>query len=61
MEFFKHFPTNKNNNVLFVDFINDWLETIKQTIEPSTYTSYNQIISGRITKYFSIVIISLST
>lgn len=53
MEFFKQFPTNKNNNVLFVDFINDWLETVKQTIEPSTYTSYNQLISGRITKYFS--------
>ncbi len=53
MEFFKQFPTNKNNNVLFVDFINDWLETVKQTIEPSTYTSYNQLISGRITKYFT--------
>lgn len=53
MEFFKQFPTTKNNNVLFVDFINDWLETVKQTIEPSTYTSYNQIISGRITKYFT--------
>lgn len=53
IEFFKQFPTNKNNNVLFVDFINDWLETVKQTIEPSTYTSYNQLISGRITKYFT--------
>lgn len=53
MEFFKQFPTNKSNNVLFVDFINDWLETVKQTIEPSTYTSYNQLISGRITKYFT--------
>ena len=47
MELFKQFPTNKNNNVLFVDFINDWLETVKQKIEPSTYTSYNQLISGR--------------
>ena len=53
MEFFKQFPANTNNNVLFVDFINDWLETVKQTIEPSTYTSYNQLISGRITKYFT--------
>lgn len=52
MEFFKQFPTS-NNNVLFVDFINDWLETVKKTIEPSTYTSYNQIISGRITNYFT--------
>lgn len=26
---------------------------VKQTIEPSTYTSYNQIISDRVNKYFS--------
>lgn len=41
------------NNVLFLDFLVNWLEMVKNTIEPSTYTSYNQIVSDRITKYFS--------
>ena len=50
-------PKSKNNiiksNVLFLDFLNEWLKTVKQTIEPSTYISYEQIVNGRITKYFT--------
>ena len=35
---------NKSNisNILFLDFFKDWLKIVKQTIEPSTYTSYNR-------------------
>lgn len=50
-------PKSKNNiiksNILFLDFLNEWLKTVKQTIEPSTYISYEQIVNGRITKYFT--------
>ena len=48
----------KNNNILktnklFIDFLKDWLSIVKQTIEPSTYNSYEQIVNDRITKYFT--------
>ena len=48
----------KNNNIektniLFIDYIKTWLEVQRQIIEPSTYTSYAQIINARITKYFT--------
>lgn len=47
----------KNNtvktNVLFLDFLNEWLKIVKKTIEPSTYNSYEQIVNDRITKYFT--------
>lgn len=47
----------KNNivktNILFIDFLKDWLNIVKQTIEPSTYTSYEQLVNDRITKYFT--------
>ena len=47
----------KNNivktDVLFLDFLNKWLEIVKKTIEPSTYNSYEQIVNDRITKYFT--------
>ena len=42
-----------NTNILFIDFIKNWLEIVRQNIEPSTYTSYNQLISARMTKYFT--------
>ena len=29
------------------------MEIARQTIEPSTYTSYNQLVTGRITTYFT--------
>ena len=40
-------------DVLFLDFLNDWLKIVKKTIEPSTYNSYEQIVNDRITKYFT--------
>ena len=47
----------KNNivktNILFIDFLKDWLNIVKQTIEPSTYTSYEQLVNDRITKYLT--------
>lgn len=47
----------KNNtvktNVLFLDFLNEWLKIVKKTIELSTYNSYEQIVNDRITKYFT--------
>ena len=47
----------KNNivktDVLFLDFLNEWLKIVKKTIEPSTYNSYEQIVNDRITKYFT--------
>ena len=49
--------SRKNNivktDVLFLDFLNDWLKIVKKTIEPSTYNSYEQIVNDRITKYFT--------
>jgi len=49
---------NRKNNtvktdILFLDFLNEWLKVIKKTIEPSTYNSYEQIVNDRITKYFT--------
>ena len=47
----------KNNsvktNILFLDYLNEWLKIVKKTIEPSTYNSYEQIVNDRITKYFT--------
>ena len=40
-------------DVLFLDFLNEWLKIINKTIEPSTYNSYEQIVNDRITKYFT--------
>ena len=43
----------KNNivktDVLFLDFLNEWLKIVKKTIEHSTYNSYEQIVNDRIT------------
>lgn len=49
-----------NTDILFLDFLKDWLKIVKKTIEPSTYTSYEQIINDRITKYFTINKIKLA-
>ncbi len=47
----------KNNivktDILFLDFLKEWLKVVKKTIEPSTYNSYEQIINDRITKHFN--------
>lgn len=44
----------KENNILFFDFLSNWLETVeRQTIEISTYTAYHQMLDSRIKNYFS--------
>lgn len=44
---------SQTTDILFLDFLKRWVENVRQTIEPSTYTSYNQIISDRMTTYFT--------
>ena len=44
---------SQTTDILFIDFLKKWVENVRQTIEPSTYTSYNQIISDRMTAYFT--------
>ncbi|MBR1676158.1 MAG: site-specific integrase [Clostridia bacterium] len=50
------FNENKNNSeddVLFGDYMIDWVETIKNTIEPTTYAGYIRTINGTIAPYFN--------
>ena len=42
------------NDILFVDYMKNWLKIIKPTIELNTYGSYEQMINYRITNYFTI-------
>ena len=44
---------NLSNDILFIDYIKNWLKIVKPTIEPNTYGSYKQMVNCRITKYFS--------
>ena len=39
-------------NLLFTDFIQDWLELVKPNLEKTSYTSYHNIIHKRIIPYF---------
>ncbi len=39
-------------NVLLADYLNDWLERIRHTIEPSTYRGYNGNLQNHILPYF---------
>ncbi len=40
-------------DISFVDFMKNWLKTIKPTIELNTYESYEQMVNCRITNYFT--------
>lgn len=51
---------NKNNennkvikDILFIDYMKNWLKIIKPTIELNTYGSYEQMTNYRINNYFS--------
>lgn len=44
---------NDKANIKFCDYIVNWLETIKPTIEETTYAGYYRIIHGNIYSYFS--------
>ena len=45
--------TYYNANILFGDYLLDWVETIKNTIEPITYAGYVRTINVRIAPYFN--------
>lgn len=42
----------KYNNILFCDYMVDWLEKQKGKVEKTTYIGYEQVIKGRLYKYF---------
>ena len=44
-------PLNKSE-MLFLDYLNEWVQVHKASIQPATFISYNQMIQGRITQYF---------
>ena len=49
----KNEHSKATTDILFLDYIKDWLNIIKNNIEPSTYYSYQHMIHGRISKYFT--------
>lgn len=49
-------PTSNTSNttdILFIEYLLYWLETIQHTVENSTFTSYRQICNNHIKKYFT--------
>ena len=38
--------------MLFLDYLNEWIQIHKASIQTATFISYNQMIQGRITQYF---------
>jgi len=44
-------PVNKSE-MLFLDYLNEWIQIHKASIQTATFISYNQMIQGRITQYF---------
>lgn len=43
---------DKYKNILFCDYMLDWLEKQKGKVEKTTYIGYEQVIKGRLYKYF---------
>ncbi|MCL2859610.1 MAG: site-specific integrase [Oscillospiraceae bacterium] len=43
----------ETTNILFVDFMKDWLKIIKHSIQSTTYMGYSKLINGRMSKYFT--------
>ena len=41
-----------NPDMLFADFLDDWLEVVKPTIQISTYSSYSNMARGVVQPYF---------
>ena len=44
-------PVSKSE-MLFLDYLNEWVQIHKASIQTATFISYNQMIQGRITQYF---------
>ena len=40
------------SEMLFLDYLNEWIQIHKASIQTATFISYNQMIQGRITQYF---------
>lgn len=43
---------DKYKNILFCDYMVDWLEKQKGKVEQTTYIGYEQVVKGRLYKYF---------
>ena len=44
--------TASKPEMLFLDYLNEWIQIHKASIQTATFISYNQMIQGRITQYF---------
>ncbi|MCD7823441.1 MAG: site-specific integrase [Oscillospiraceae bacterium] len=45
-------PKTMNGDILFADFIEQWLEIVKSTVAVPTYSSYSMMVKGVIAPYF---------
>ena len=54
MEFQKEINNNciEKDGIPFINFMRNWLEIIKPSIEETTYSGYKKLIYGRMTDYF---------
>ena len=41
-----------NEDILFIDYMKNWLKMISSSVEPTTLTGYQGVINGRMTDYF---------
>lgn len=49
---FSSFDENDRANIKFCDYMITWLETVKPTIQETTYAGYYRIIHGKVYNYF---------
>ncbi|MCD8049932.1 MAG: site-specific integrase [Clostridia bacterium] len=42
----------KDEDILFTDFLSQWVEEIKPTVKPVTYETYKTVVDGRLIPYF---------
>lgn len=41
-----------DNNMMFIDFLDMWIEQVKPLIKPSTWEGYGKVVNGKIKPYF---------
>ena len=51
---------DNRGDILFSDFMLEWLEMVKPTMEYTTYAGYKRVVEGRVKKYFSKLGVSLN-
>lgn len=44
--------SDKDNNILFADYLEEWLEIVKSRIKIATYSAYYSMVKGSIAPYF---------